>query len=178
MVVPNDRERLREILRERSVLRGRFKLASGRESDYYIDARLTTLDPEGLSLIGGIFLREIARDPEIVAVGGPTIGADPIVGAMLSLSHERGEPLRGFLVRKVEKVHGTGRLLEGNVGAGDRVAIVEDVATTGGSILRAIEVVERVEAVVKKVLVVVDRQEGARGLGIEFFAIFRVGELL
>jgi orotate phosphoribosyltransferase len=176
------RERLKQIVVERSILRGRFKLASGRESDYYIDARLTTLSAEGARLIAEIFLEEIATCPEIVAVGGPTLGADPIVGAILALSFDKGRPLCGFLVRKEEKAHGTGRLIEGNLRPGDACAIVEDVATTGGSILRAIEAARTHGARVKKVMTVVDRGEGAEGLikaaGCEFYSIFKVTELL
>jgi len=185
VVVTDARERLKEILKERSILRGRFKLASGRESDYYIDARLTTLDAEGVNLIARLFLAEIGHDPEIAAVGGPTMGADPIVGALISLSHEAGSPggaLKGFLVRKEEKGHGTGKLIEGRLKEGDRVTIVEDVATTGGSIIRALNAVRDRGAVVKKVCVVVDREEGAgeriESEGVEFYSIFKVAELL
>lgn len=194
-----NRKRLKLILKENSILLGKFKLSSGRESNYYIDARLTTLHPEGVYLVGKIFLDEILKDSEIRAVGGPSMGADPIVGAILSLSHQSAatmlkpastvrelemidHPLRGFLVRKEEKQHGTGKLIEGNLKAGDRVAIVEDVATAGGSILKAIEAVEKAGAIIKKVLVIVEREEGARkileDMGIEFFSIFKIGELL
>ncbi len=177
-----ERERLKKILKDNSVIWGKIKLSSGKESGYYIDARLTTLHPEGVYLVGKIFLGEILQDSDIQAVGGPTIGADPIVGSIIALSHQDGHPLRGFLVRKEEKQHGTGKLIEGSVKPGDRVAIVEDVATTGGSILKAIDAVKNAGAEVKKVLVVVDREEGARqkleNMGYEFFSIFRVGELL
>jgi orotate phosphoribosyltransferase len=180
--VPRERERLKSILKENSILLGKFKLSSGKESNYYIDARLTTLHPEGIYLVGKIFLDEILKDSEIQAVGGPTIGADPIVGAILVLSHQNVRSLRGFLVRKEEKQHGTSKLVEGNLGLGDKVAIVEDVATTGGSTLRAIDAVESAGAIVKKVLVIVDREEGARetleDMGYEFFSIFRIGELI
>lgn len=179
------RERLKLILKENSILLGKFKLTSGKESNYYIDARLTTLHPEGVYLVGRIFLDVILRDSEIQAVGGPTIGADPIVGSILALVGAGFKPaptLWGFLVRKEEKLHGTGKLIEGNLKPGDKVAIVEDVATTGGSILKAIDAVERMGAYVKKVLVIVDREEGARGTlegrGYEFFSIFKIGELL
>jgi orotate phosphoribosyltransferase len=184
---PN-RERLKVILKENSILLGKFKLSSGKESNHYIDARLTTLHPEGVYLVGKIFLDEILKDSEIQVVGGPTMGADPIVGSIIALSYQsvgrevKGRPLRGFLVRKEEKQHGTGKLIEGNLRAGDKVAIVEDVATTGGSILKAIDAVKNEAACVKKVLVIVDREEGARerfeNEGYEFFSIFRIGELL
>lgn len=177
-----ERERLKLILKENSILLGKFKLSSGKESNYYIDARLTTLHPEGAYLVGKIFLDVIRRDSEIQAVGGPTMGADPIVGSILSLSHQNGCPLRGFLVRKEEKQHGTEKLVEGNLRSGDKVAIVEDVATTGGSILKAVDAVKNAGAYVKKILVIVDREEGAKrtleDIGYEFFSIFKVGELL
>ncbi len=177
-----DRERLKLILKENSILLGKFKLSSGMESNYYIDARFTTLHPEGVYLVGKIFLDETLKDSEIGAVGGPTMGADPIVGAILSLSHQNARPLRGFLVRKEEKQYGTGKLIEGNLNPGDRVVIVEDVATTGGSIFKAIDAVKNAGAIVKKVLVIVDREEGARekleDMAYEFFSIFKIGELL
>ena len=176
------RDRLKRILLENSILRGKFTLASGKESDYYIDARLTTLHPEGVSLVADIFLGEIKRDPLIVTVGGPTMGADPIVGSLLSTSQREDYPLRGFLVRKQEKGHGTGKLIEGNLKPGDNTAVVEDVVTSGGSVLTAIDAVRNAGAVVRKVLVIVDREEGAAQklgeLGIDFYAIFTISELL
>jgi len=177
-----NRERLKEILVRNSILRGKFKLASGRESDYYIDARLTTLDPEGVSLVAGIFLEEILKDPGINAVGGPTMGADPIVGALIAESHRIGRPLNGFLVRKREKEHGTGKVVEGGLKSGDVTAVVEDVVTTGGSVLTAIDAVKSIGAEVRKTLVIVDREEGGdevfREMGIELYSIFKISELL
>lgn len=178
----NSRERLKEILIQKSILRGKFKLASGKESDYYIDARLTTLDPEGVSLVAEIFLEEILKDPVINAVGGPTMGADPIVGALIAESHRTGKPLNGFLVRKREKEHGTGKIVEGGLKAGDVTAVVEDVVTTGGSVLTAIDAVKSIGAEVRKTLVIVDREEGGdevfREMGIELYSIFKISELL
>lgn len=177
-----NRERLKEILIRNSILRGKFTLASGKESSYYIDARLTTLDPEGVSLVAGIFLEEILKDPGINAVGGPTMGADPIVGALLSESYRTGRPLRGFLVRKKEKDHGTGKLIEGGLKPGDVAAVVEDVVTTGGSVVTAIDAVKSIGAEVRKALVIVDREEGGdeafRKMGIELYSIFKISELL
>ncbi len=176
------KKRLKEILRENSILRGKFTLASGKESDYYIDARLTTLHPEGVSLVGEIFLEEIKKDSSINAVGGPTTGADPIVGSLLVASQKGNHPLAGFLVRKQEKGYGTGKLIEGNLKSGDRAAVVEDVVTTGGSVIKAIDAVRAAGAEVRKVLVIVDREEGAdekfADMGIEFYSIFRISDLL
>lgn len=181
-VASEKKKRLKLILLGNSILRGKFTLASGKESDYYIDARLTTLDPEGVSLAADIFLEEIRRDPLIKTVGGPTMGADPIVGALLGVSHRENYPLRGFLVRKQEKDHGTGKLVEGNLRPGDNTAVVEDVVTSGGSVITAIDAVKSAGANVRKVLVIVDREEGAAGkfrdMGIDFYAIFRISELL
>lgn len=176
------KERLAQILKENSILRGKFTLASGKESDYYIDARLTTLHPEGVTLVGEIFLGEIKKDAEINAVGGPTMGADPIVGSLLTTSRRSSHPLKGFLVRKQEKGHGTGKLIEGNLKPGDKAAVVEDVVTTGGSVIKAVEAVKAAGAEVGKVLVIVDREEGAdqkfADLGIELYSIFKISELL
>jgi orotate phosphoribosyltransferase len=178
----SDREKLKRLLKENSILHGKFILSSGKESDYYIDARLTTLHPEGVFIIGKLFLDEILKSPEIKAVGGPTMGADPIVGSVLALSNQNKHPLYGFIVRKDEKDHGTGKLIEGNLKSGYSVAIVEDVITTGRSIFWAIAAVEKSGAVVKKVLVIVDREEGGREKieekGYEFFSIFQIGELI
>jgi orotate phosphoribosyltransferase len=178
----SDREKLKSLLKENSILHGKFILSSGKESNYYIDARLTTLHPEGVHLIGKIFLDEILKSPEIKAVGGLTMGADPIVGSVLALSNQNKRPLYGFIVRKDEKDHGTGKLIEGNLKSGYGVAIVEDVITTGRSIFWAIDAAEKSGAVVKKVLVIVDRGEGGREKieekGYEFYSIFRIGELL
>jgi orotate phosphoribosyltransferase len=181
-VASEKKEKLKRILLENSILRGRFTLASGKESDYYIDARLTTLHPEGVSLVADIFLEEIKRDPLIESVGGPTMGADPIVGAILGESHRGNYPLRGFLVRKKEKEHGTGKLVEGNLKPGDNAAIVEDVVTSGGSVITAVGAVQSAGAVARKILVIVDREEGAAEkfgeMGIEFYSIFKISEIL
>ncbi|MFI5322389.1 MAG: orotate phosphoribosyltransferase [Thermodesulfobacteriota bacterium] len=177
-----NKERLKRILLENSILRGKFTLASGKKSDYYIDARLTTLHPEGAYLVAEIMLDAIMEDPLINVVGGPTMGADPIVGSILSASHRQNHPLNGFLVRKQEKGHGTGKLIEGNLKPEDNAAIVEDVITTGGSVITAINAVLDLGARVRKVLVLVDREEGVdkifRDIGIDFYSIFRISELL
>jgi len=177
-----DNSQLKLILRSKSILLGNFTLASGKQSSYYIDARLTTLDPEGAHLISEIFLGEIAAQGGVTAVGGPSSGADPMVGAIISRSYQRGMPLRGFIVRKREKEHGTGNMIEGGLTEGDKTVIVEDVITTGGSVLRAIDLVESAGAKVCGVLCVVDRGEETEKTflerGCSFFSIFRVSELL
>ncbi len=176
------KEKLKLILKSKSILLGNFTLASGKQSSYYIDARHTTLDPEGIHLISEIFLDEIAAQIGVTAVGGPSTGADPMVGAIIYRSWEQGMPLRGFIVRKKEKEHGTGNMIEGGLCEGDKVAIVEDVITTGGSVLRAIDIVESAGAEVCGVFCVVDRGKKTERTflerGCSFFSIFRVSELL
>jgi orotate phosphoribosyltransferase len=158
-----DSSALITLLAERSAKRGRFKLASGKESDFYIDARLTTMSPEGLSLIGPLALSALRKAGwRIDAVGGLTLGADPISYAISYASAASDRPLRAFTVRKEPKAHGTGKLLEGPVREGDSVAIIEDVITTGGSALRAIEAVRSAKMSVSGVLALVDREEGGR----------------
>jgi orotate phosphoribosyltransferase len=155
--------RLLALLAERSARRGSFTLASGRQSSIYIDARLTTMSPDGLATIGPLALQQMAEAglaPD--AVGGLTLGADPVAYAIAYASALAGAPIRAFTVRKEAKAHGTGRLIEGPFRAGDRVVVVEDVITTGGSALRAIDAVQAAGATVIGVLAVVDRDEGGR----------------
>jgi len=155
-------DRLVALLRDRSVRRERVTLASGRESDFYVDARQTTLHPEGAACIAELILDLL--DEDVVGVGGPVTGADPIAGAVAVLSHLRGRPVAGFMVRKEPKGHGLKLWVEGraNLPPGARVAMVEDTVTTGGSLIRAIERVEANNLEVAQVIVVVDREEGAR----------------
>jgi orotate phosphoribosyltransferase len=158
-----DHSALITLLAERSARRGHFKLASGKESDFYIDARLTTMSPEGLALIGPLALSTLRNVGwKVDAIGGLTLGADPISYAISYASAASDQPLRAFTVRKEPKAHGTGKLLEGPVMEGDNVAIIEDVITTGGSALRAIDAVRSANASVSGVLALVDREEGGR----------------
>jgi orotate phosphoribosyltransferase len=154
--------RLIELLQQNSLRLGSFTLASGRSSHYYVDGRNVTLSAEGARLIALGMLNLLGAHPEVSAVGGLTLGADPIVGATLALAPAHGRPeLRGFLVRKQPKTHGMGNMVEGPIGPGSTVAIVDDVATTGGSSLQAIEAVESLGCKVALVAVVLDRLEGA-----------------
>jgi len=151
------------MLAERSARRGSFTLASGRQSSVYIDARLTTMSPDGLATIGPLALQHLAEAglaPD--SVGGLTLGADPVSYAVAYASALAGTPIRAFTVRKEAKAHGTGRLIEGPFRAGDKVVVIEDVITTGGSALRAIDAVQKAGATVVGVLTVVDREEGGR----------------
>lgn len=158
-----DKHALVELLAKRSARRGSFTLASGRQSSLYIDARLTTMSPEGLSLIGPLALEALADVGwHVDSVGGLTLGADPIAYAISYASAQAGKPIRAFTVRKEAKAHGTGKLIEGPFQPGDRVAVVEDVITTGASALRAAEAVQREGGTVVGVLALVDREEGGR----------------
>jgi orotate phosphoribosyltransferase len=158
-----DQSLLVALLAERSTKRGQFTLASGKQSKYYIDARLTTMSPEGLSVIGPLALSALRQSGwEVDAVGGLTLGADPISYAISYASARSDRPLRAFTVRKEVKSHGTGKTIEGPFKEGDRVAVIEDVITTGGSALRAIEAVRAANGIVAGVLALVDREEGGR----------------
>jgi orotate phosphoribosyltransferase len=174
------REELLQHLLTHAFRTGDFTLASGKKSSYYINGKMTTLDARGAYLVGRTFLAMIADDvPD--AVGGLTLGADPIVGAMLSLAGLEDLPLRGFIVRKEAKGHGTQSLVEGSLRKGDRVVVVEDVVTTGGSSMQAIAAVTALGCEVRKVLAVVDREEGGREAllkaGYALDAIFTAREL-
>lgn len=159
----NGLDRLLDLLASRSARRGDFVLASGKRSTLYIDARLTTMSPEGLSLIGPLALATLrAAGWEVGAIGGLTLGADPISYAISYASAGTEAPLRAFTVRKEPKTHGTGRQIEGPFAPGDHVAVIEDVITTGGSALRAIEAVRAAGGSVAGVLALVDREEGGR----------------
>lgn len=155
--------RLLDLLAQRSARRGTFTLASGRQSDLYIDCRLTTMHPEGLSLIGPLGLHAVGeRGWHPDSVGGLTLGADPVSYAIAYASQLAGMPTRAFTVRKEAKTHGTGKLIEGAFLSGDRVVVIEDVITTGGSALKAVDAVRAAGGNVVGVLAVVDRQEGGR----------------
>jgi len=156
-----DRSSLIDLLRSKSVRYGEFTLASGVVSDLYIDARLTTMSPEGLALIGPLALATVRRMKwNADSIGGLTLGADPIAYAVSYASSASPPPLRAFTVRKEPKHHGTKKLIEGPFKQGDRVVVVEDVVTSGGSALRAIDAVRDAGGEVVGVLALVDRHEG------------------
>lgn len=158
-----DHDALDRLLLARSVKRGHFILASGRSSPFYVDARLTTMSAEGLTLIGRIGLATIrAQNWPAAAIGGLTMGADPVAYAISQTSAGHPPVLDAFSVRKEAKAHGTGRRVEGNLAPGSAVVVVEDVITTGGSALKAIEALLEEGARVLGVLAVVDREEGGR----------------
>lgn len=178
-----EHEHLVRLLAARSARRGKFTLASGRESTLYIDARQTTMTPEGQRLIGRLGLVAIEQSgwrPD--AVGGLTMGADPIAYAISYASADTDRPLRAFTVRKEAKAHGTGKLVEGPVGAGDAVVIIEDVVTTGQSAAHAVDAITRLGAVPLGVLALVDREEGGRehleSLGLRVRSLVTASEIV
>jgi orotate phosphoribosyltransferase len=154
-----DRDALIALIREEALQFGNFTLASGKKASCYLDCRKVTLDSRGAILIAEGILELLAdRTPD--AVGGMAIGADPITAAVITLSGMRGQPLKGFIVRKEAKQHGQGRSVEGPVQPGESVVIVEDVVTTGGSSLKAIEQAEQFGLKVTEVIAIIDRLEG------------------
>lgn len=157
------RERLLGLLKEKAYRKGKFVLTSGKESDFYIDCRPVTLHPEGAYLVGKLLFERLRNSPgQIHGVGGMTLGADPIATAVSLISYMEGSPIHAFLIRKEPKKHGRGLWVEGiqNLPEGTEVAIVEDVVTTGGSTIKAIERAKEEGLKVVKVLAIVDREEG------------------
>jgi orotate phosphoribosyltransferase len=160
----DEKERLLEILKALSYEEGEFVLKSGKKSDYYIDARETTLNPEGMYLAGLLIYGEVKKVGQISAVGGVSIGADPLVCSTVLQAYREGELLKGFFIRKEPKGHGKNLWIEGskNLRKGEKVLILEDVITTGGSSLRAIEIAEKEGLDVKGVIALIDREEGGK----------------
>ena len=159
----NERQRLKELLLQKSYRQGTFTLTSGKTSDFYVDGKQTTLDAEGCYLCGRLLFELIRQHPEpILGVGGMTLGADPLVTAVSLVSYLENLPIPAFIVRKEAKGHGTGNFIEGksNLPKGGLVALVEDVVTTGGTLLQVIERVENEGFKVGLVATIVDRQEG------------------
>jgi len=159
----SERERLLELLRERSFRIGDFVLSSGARSKYYIDCRKTTMHAEGQVLVGRLgwqLIAESGLNPE--TVGGLTMGADPVSYAIAYTSWLAGNPVHAFSVRKAPKEHGTGRRIEGCFAAGQRVVVIEDAITSGGSALEACAAVEAEGGIVVGVLAIVDRESGGR----------------
>ena len=174
-----DREHLRSLIMEKSLKFGDFTLASGKKATFYLDCRQVTLDSVGAKLIGeGIF--ELLQNDSVMpqAVGGMSIGADPITAAVITVAAYQNVPLKGFMVRKQSKGHGTNQFVEGPLVAGDRAVIVEDVVTTGGSSLDAIEKTEALGVRVEGIIAIIDRCEGGRELfeskGYSFRPLFTI----
>lgn len=154
-----DRQALIELFHQRALKFGEFTLASGRTSSYYLDGKQILLHAAGLRLVCEGLL-ELLDDVEYDVVSGMSIGADPIIGGLLTVAAERGHPLEGLLVRKEAKGHGTGRFVEGPAAENARVVVIDDVVTTGGSAMLAVERIEEFGCRVVQVVGVVDRMEG------------------
>ena len=164
LTLPEMKNRLAEIIMTKSFQyrdNPPFTLASGRTSNYYFNCKPTTLDPEGMNLIGMIIFAMLA-DTDVSAAGGLTLGADPIANALSLISYQRGKPIKSFIIRKDVKGHGTKSAVEGDVRPGEKVAIIDDVITTGGSTLTAIERAREAGLIIERVVTLVDREEGGR----------------
>ena len=175
------RSQLADLIRENAVFFGDFTLTSGKKATYYIDLRKVSLDHRVAPLIGDVMVDLIADIPDIAAVGGLTMGADPIASAVLHRGVLKGHSYDAFVVRKEPKDHGRGKQVEGPDLEGKRVIVLEDTSTTGGSPLKAAEALEKVGAIVVAVAVVVDRNTGAReiieGAGYEYRAALGLSDL-
>jgi orotate phosphoribosyltransferase len=179
------RARLHDIIRRRSFGRGEVTLASGRKSDFYFNLKPTMLDPEGAALLAEVTY-EALRDDELDYIGGLEMGAVPLAGAIAQLSWLKGHPIAAFFVRKKPKEHGARLAIEGlardETLEGKRVVVVEDVTTTGGSAMKAVEALREVGANVVLVLTMVDREEGANDTfaqaGLPFRSIYKASEFL
>jgi orotate phosphoribosyltransferase len=164
MAINKMKERLGKIILDQSFKYSEdppFTLASGKKSNYYFNCKPTTLDPEGMNLIGAIIF-DMLKDTDITAAGGLTLGADPIANALSVISYQKGKPIKSFIVRKDIKAHGTKSAIEGSVGTGERVVIIDDVITTGGSTITAIEQARLAGLIVEMVITLIDREEGGR----------------
>jgi orotate phosphoribosyltransferase len=174
------KEKLADLLKKDALKKGHFVLSSGKTSNYYLDGRVITLTPEGAYLAASIILQYIGK--EIDALGGPTLGADPIVGAVAALSHINKVPLKTFIVRKAAKEHGTQRRIEGPaLQKGEKAILVDDVATTGKALIEAKEALDEIGVKADTAIVIVDRCEGAAEnlarAGLKLESIFKIGEL-
>jgi orotate phosphoribosyltransferase len=180
--IDTDKSELFHLLKTRAFSKGKFILSSGKESDFYLDARLVTLSAPGAYLTARIILDMIEKDrPE--AIGGPTLGADPMVGAIASLSHQAGRPINTFIIRKQPKAHGKQQQVEGPLlKEGSSVVIIDDVATTGKAFVESIEVLLKMNIKIKKAICVIDRGEGAGSAlakyNIPLVSIFTIAEFL
>ena len=156
------RKKLLALLKKDAFVRKRIRLSSGKISNYYIDVRRVSLSAQGLYLISHMIWRHI-KDAKINAIGGPTLGADPIVSGLLYLAAKKNKKLKGFLIRKAPKKHGRQKMIEGQtLKAGDKVILFDDVATSGSSIIKSIEVLKKEKIKVVGAITVIDREEGAR----------------
>ncbi len=179
--IQNDKQELLALITTSAYFREKIILSSGKESDYYIDARLVTLTSQGAYLTAKLML-DMVRDDFFTAIGGPTLGADPLIGAIGVVSLQAGRPLNTFIIRKAAKSHGKQRQIEGPlIPKGSEVIIVDDVATTGKAFIESIDVLTAMGIKARKCLCIVDRNEGAKEAvaqkGSQLFSIFNVSEI-
>lgn len=174
----SEHDDLRKLIHDLAVVRGRVVLSSGVEADFYVDLRRLTLHHEGAPLIGSVML-DLVDDWDFDAVGGPTLGADPVAAAMMHVAVQRGRKLDAFIVRKEGKAHGLNRRIEGPDVAGRRVLAVEDTSTTGSSVLAAVDALREAGATVVGVAVVVDRgaADAVRSAGLDFRSVYTLADL-
>ena len=172
------RDALKEEILKKAVVHGKVILSSGKEADYYVDLRRVTLDSIAAPLVGDVMV-DLVKDWEFDAVGGLTLGADPVATAMMHIAAQKGKKIDSFVVRKDEKAHGLQRRIEGPDVQGKRVVAVEDTSTTGGSVLTAVEALREAGAIVVGVAVIVER--GAKGkvteAGLEYRAAYSLQDL-
>ena len=177
-----DKAKLFQILKTQAFFREKIILSSGKESDYYFDARRVTLSAAGAYLCGKIIL-DMVKDEHVDAIGGPTLGADPMVGAIASLSHQMNKPVDTFIIRKAPKAHGKQQQIEGPLLKDNaKIILIDDVATTGKAFVESIEVLAKMGNKPVKAICIVDRQEGAAAalakLGCPLVSVFTAGEFL
>ena len=174
----NSHETLREQILTKAVVHGKVILSSGKEADYYVDLRRVTLDSQAAPLVGQVML-DLTKDLDYEAVGGLTLGADPVATAMMHVAAGKGRKIDAFVVRKAEKAHGLQRRIEGPDVKGRKVLAVEDTSTTGGSVLTAVEALEEAGAIVVGVAVIVERgaKEKVESAGFKYLAAYQLSDL-
>lgn len=156
------REQLLSLLKKGAWYKGEVKLSSGKISNFYIDVRRVSLSSEGIYLISHL-VWDLIKEDNVTAIGGPTLGADPIVAGVCMVAHMNKKNLKGFLIRKTPKSHGRQQLIEGKeISKGEKVVIIDDVATSGSSLIAAIEILHKENIEIVKAVIVIDREEGAR----------------
>ena len=180
--VADCRRRLFDLIRTRAFFRGDFTLSSGKKSPYYLDARLVTLSAEGAFLCGRL-IHDLVRDRKPTTIGGPTLGADPMVGAVAAVSFLEGHPVNTFIIRKEAKGHGKGRMVEGpELGLADRIVVIDDVATTGKAFLHSLDALALDGLKPEVCACIIDRQDGARealaARGVELCSLYTAADFL
>ena len=165
-------------IRQKAIVHGKVILSSGKEADYYVDLRRVTLDSTSAPLVGEVML-DLTKDLDYEAVGGLTLGADPVATAMMHGAAQKGRKIDAFVVRKAEKAHGLQRRIEGPDVKGKKVLAVEDTSTTGGSVLTAVEALKEAGAIVVGVAVIVERgaKEKVESAGLKYFAAYQLSDL-